>query len=72
VNSRSVAAPGGRERPDGDGRARAAIPIESVDYAADLLLRPGVDAHVLAPAESRDHIVETITTLAMACRTAAG
>jgi predicted DNA-binding transcriptional regulator YafY len=58
-------------RPDGDGWVRAVIPIESVDYAAGLLLRLGVDAQVLAPAELHDHMVETITTLAATYRVAA-
>lgn len=42
------------------------IPIESLDHALGELLRLGTDVEVLAPAELRDRITETVHALAKA------
>ncbi|MFD4412363.1 MULTISPECIES: helix-turn-helix transcriptional regulator [unclassified Streptomyces] len=51
-------------RPDKDGWTRATVPIESVDHAHQDFLRLGTDIEVLEPAELRQRIAETVTTLA--------
>jgi predicted DNA-binding transcriptional regulator YafY len=51
-------------QPGPDGRVQVVIPIESVRHAAGMLLRLGAEAEVLAPAELRALIAETIAVLA--------
>ncbi|MFF2939625.1 helix-turn-helix transcriptional regulator [Streptomyces niveus] len=50
--------------PVGDGWTEARVPIESVDHAHGEFLRLGTDIEVLAPAELRDRIAETVRALA--------
>ncbi|MFF2308361.1 WYL domain-containing protein [Streptomyces sp. NPDC058128] len=50
--------------PSGDGRTEARVPIESIDHAHGEFLRLGTDVEVMAPAELRDRIAETVRTLA--------
>lgn len=49
--------------PDPDGWTRVTIPIESVEQAVPELLKLGADAEILAPAELREHISETLDAL---------
>ncbi|MER6256914.1 YafY family protein [Streptomyces sp. NPDC001584] len=49
--------------PGGDGWTEARVPIESVDHAHGEFLRLGADVEVVAPAELRDRIAETVRTL---------
>jgi predicted DNA-binding transcriptional regulator YafY len=49
---------------DEHGRIRAVIPVESIEHATAELLRLGADVEVLAPAELRDRMAETVRTLA--------
>jgi predicted DNA-binding transcriptional regulator YafY len=51
--------------PDADGRIEVTIPIESIDHAAGMLLRLGTEAEVLAPAQLRQAITDTVTALAL-------
>ncbi|MBL1108803.1 YafY family transcriptional regulator [Streptomyces sp. 5-8] len=48
----------------GDGWTQARVPIESIDHAHGEFLRLGSDVEVMAPAELRDRITETVRTLA--------
>ncbi|WP_405874435.1 WYL domain-containing protein [Streptomyces zaomyceticus] len=48
----------------GDGWTEARVPIESIDHAHGEFLRLGTDVEVMAPAELRDRIAETVRTLA--------
>jgi predicted DNA-binding transcriptional regulator YafY len=57
--------------PDADGWVRAVLPIESIPHAIGDLLRLGGEVEVLAPAELRERIAETIGTLAATYRVAA-
>ncbi|MFF9492788.1 helix-turn-helix transcriptional regulator [Streptomyces flaveolus] len=50
--------------PTGDGWTEARVPIESIDHAYGEFLRLGADVEVMAPAELRDRIAETVRTLA--------
>ncbi|MCG5217290.1 WYL domain-containing protein [Streptosporangium soli] len=50
--------------PDTDGRIEVTIPIESVDHAAEVLLRLGAEAEILTPADLRQRITEIVTALA--------
>lgn len=50
--------------PAGDGWTEARVPIESIDHAHGEFLRLGSDVEVMAPAELRDRIAETVRTLA--------
>ncbi|MEV8404718.1 YafY family protein [Streptomyces niveus] len=50
--------------PVGDGWTEARVPIESVDHAHGEFLRLGTDIEVLAPAELRDRVAETVRNLA--------
>jgi predicted DNA-binding transcriptional regulator YafY len=50
--------------PDPGGWVRAVIPIESVGHAAADLLRLGADVEVLAPAELRERMADTVRVLA--------
>ncbi len=47
------------QAPEADGWTRVVIPIESVDYAAQELLRLRAEAEVLEPAALRERLVET-------------
>ncbi|WP_370062454.1 helix-turn-helix transcriptional regulator [Streptacidiphilus sp. MAP5-3] len=47
-----------------DGWTETRVPIESIDHAHQEFLRLGADVEVLAPAELRDRITETVRTLA--------
>ncbi|GAA5180899.1 WYL domain-containing protein [Rugosimonospora acidiphila] len=58
--------------PGPDGRVQVVIPIESVTHAAGTVLRLGADAEVLAPAELRALIAQTVTALAETYRGAPG
>ncbi|MEV4605063.1 YafY family protein [Amycolatopsis sp. NPDC049253] len=49
--------------PDPDGWTRVTIPIESVEQALTECLKLGADAEILAPAELREHIAETLDAL---------
>ncbi|KAF3463367.1 YafY family protein [Streptomyces sp. Tu 3180] len=49
--------------PTGDGWTEARVPIESIDHAHGEFLRLGADVEVMAPAELRDRIAETVRTL---------
>ncbi|MFI0809521.1 helix-turn-helix transcriptional regulator [Streptomyces echinatus] len=51
--------------PGGDGWTEARVPIESLDHAHGEFLRLGGDVEVMAPAELRDRIAETVRTLAV-------
>ncbi|WP_251091651.1 WYL domain-containing protein [Streptomyces sp. Caat 7-52] len=48
----------------GDGWTQARVPVESIDHAHGEFLRLGSDVEVMAPAELRDRITETVRTLA--------
>ncbi|MFE4418813.1 helix-turn-helix transcriptional regulator [Streptomyces sp. NPDC056817] len=50
--------------PAGDGWTETRVPIESIDHAHGEFLRLGTDVEVIAPAELRDRIAETVRTLA--------
>ena len=50
--------------PDGDGRTRVVLPIESAEHARADLLRLGADAEVLAPPELRERMAATAGALA--------
>ncbi|MEV8364700.1 helix-turn-helix transcriptional regulator [Streptomyces niveus] len=50
--------------PVGDGWTEVRVPIESVDHAHGEFLRLGTDIEVLAPAELRDRVAETVRALA--------
>lgn len=50
--------------PVGDGWTEVRVPIESVDHAHGEFLRLGTDIEVMAPAELRDRIAETVRNLA--------
>ncbi|MFB6950126.1 helix-turn-helix transcriptional regulator [Streptomyces niveus] len=50
--------------PVGDGWTEARVPIESVGHAHGEFLRLGTDIEVLAPAELRDRIAQTVRALA--------
>ncbi|MFD4764841.1 helix-turn-helix transcriptional regulator [Streptomyces niveus] len=50
--------------PVGDGWTEVRVPIESVDHAHGEFLRLGTDIEVMAPAELRDRIAETVRALA--------
>ncbi|MGW6309891.1 hypothetical protein [Streptomyces niveus] len=50
--------------PVGDGWTEARVPVESVDHAHGEFLRLGTDIEVLAPAELRDRVAETVRALA--------
>ncbi|MFF4589729.1 helix-turn-helix transcriptional regulator [Streptomyces sp. NPDC001388] len=50
--------------PAGDGWTQTRVPIESIDQAHQEFLRLGTDVEVMAPAELRDRIAETVRTLA--------
>ncbi|MGW6420295.1 helix-turn-helix transcriptional regulator [Streptomyces sp. NPDC055055] len=50
--------------PADDGWTEARVPIESLDHAHGEFLRLGTHIEVLAPAELRDRIAETVRTLA--------
>jgi predicted DNA-binding transcriptional regulator YafY len=52
------------EPPDGEGWTRLVIPIESIDHAAQELVRLGAEAEVLAPAPLRERLGETARRLA--------
>jgi predicted DNA-binding transcriptional regulator YafY len=49
--------------PDGDGRLRVTIPVESLDQAVRELLKLGAGAEVLGPRRLRDAMAETIEAL---------
>ncbi|WP_031170417.1 helix-turn-helix transcriptional regulator [Streptomyces durhamensis] len=51
--------------PAGDGWTETRVPIESIDHAHGEFLRLGGDVEVMAPAELRDRIAETVRTLAV-------
>lgn len=51
--------------PDGRGWTEARVPIESIDHAHGEFLRLGSDIEVMAPAELRDRVAETVRTLAV-------
>ncbi|MFJ4582422.1 helix-turn-helix transcriptional regulator [Streptomyces echinatus] len=51
--------------PGGDGWTETRVPIESLDHAHGEFLRLGGDVEVMAPAELRDRIAETVRTLAV-------
>ncbi|MFF5637892.1 helix-turn-helix transcriptional regulator [Streptomyces sp. NPDC012825] len=50
--------------PAGDGWTETRVPIESIDHAHREFLRLGTDVEVVAPAELRDRVAETVRTLA--------
>jgi len=50
--------------PDGDGWTTATVPIETMDHAHRLFLGFGADVEVLAPAELRERISESVAALA--------
>ncbi|WP_225823465.1 helix-turn-helix transcriptional regulator [Streptomyces naphthomycinicus] len=50
--------------PAGDGWTETRVPIESIDHAHGEFLRLGGEVEVLAPAELRARIAETVRTLA--------
>jgi len=52
------------EPPDDEGWMRLVIPIESIDHAAQELVRLGAEAEVLAPAPLRARLGETASRLA--------
>jgi predicted DNA-binding transcriptional regulator YafY len=51
------------EPPDGEGWTRLVIPIESIDHAAQELIKLGAEAEVLAPAPLRERLGETARRL---------
>lgn len=51
-------------QPDADGWTQATLPIESIEFAADDLLRMGSDVEALAPSKLRERMVELISVLA--------
>jgi predicted DNA-binding transcriptional regulator YafY len=53
-----------RTEPDEHGWIEATIPIESIGHAVGELLRMGVDVEVLAPAELRSLMIETVGAIA--------
>ncbi|MFE9579165.1 helix-turn-helix transcriptional regulator [Nocardia sp. NPDC006044] len=52
------------EPADSTGRVIVTMPMETIEHTAGLLLRLGVDAEVLAPAELRDRMAVTAAGLA--------
>jgi predicted DNA-binding transcriptional regulator YafY len=50
--------------PDAQGWREVTIPIESVEHAADQLLRLGADAQVLSPAPLRRRVAELVSRMA--------
>jgi predicted DNA-binding transcriptional regulator YafY len=58
------AAASSAEAPDGQGWTRLVIPIESIDHAAQELIKLGAEAEVLAPALLRERLGETARRLA--------
>src|SRR5260221_501929 len=52
------------EAPDADGWSRLVIPIESIDHAAQELIKLGAEAEVLAPVSLRARIGEAASRLA--------
>ncbi len=57
------AAASGTEAAGADGWARLAVPIESIDHAAQEMLKLGAEAEVLEPAELRQRMAETARRL---------
>jgi len=51
--------------PDADGWIRVVIPIESVEHAADELMKLRAEAEVLEPAALRQRLAETVQQLAV-------
>jgi predicted DNA-binding transcriptional regulator YafY len=60
----AAAAERSAEAPDGEGWMRVVIPIESIDHAAQELIRLGPEAEALAPAALRERLGEAARRLA--------